>query len=221
MTHSQKTLVARMKKLGSSVFADVMETNNVMDYHIKPVNFRESLVGRARTVALPKGDNLFLHYAIYQANPGDILIVDGQDYKEAAYLGELMAGAAEAIGVEGIIIDGLVRDRTDLRHLDIQIYAKGYLSTGPTKEGPGAFDTAITCAGAMVCPGDYVIADEDGVVVIPQGEVADILEKAEKKSAYEYNRLKQIEAFKQLENKEDTSNLEPGWLQEKLKAYHL
>lgn len=220
-SHNSIHLITRMKKIGSSVFADVMTSNNVMDYRMKPVNYSEPLVGRVRTVSLPKGDNLFLHHAIYQVEPDDIIVVDGQDYKEAAYLGELMAGAAEALGIKGIVIDGFVRDKQELGQLKIQIYAKGFLPSGPSKEGPGSFDTTITCAGAMAAPYDYIVADEDGVVIIPRGDAEEIVEKAENKLVYELNRLETIGRYKQHESSGDKSSIEPGWLQEKLKKYNL
>ena len=222
-SHSHNTLhlLTRMKKIGSSIFADVMAINNVMDYRVKPVNYSDPLVGRVRTVSLPKGDNLFLHHAIYQVEPGDIIVVDGQDYKEAAYLGELMAGAAEALGIQGIVIDGLVRDKKELGHLKIQIYAKGFLSSGPSKEGPGSFDTTITCAGAIVSPYDYIVADEDGVVIVPRENAEEIVENAEKKLVYEQNRLETISRYQKQESTGDKSAIEPGWLQEKLKKYNL
>lgn len=219
--HNPTHLLARLKKISSSVFADVMAINNVMDYRVKPVNYSEPLVGRVRTVSLPKGDNLFLHHAIYQVEPDDIIVVDGQDYKEAAYLGELMAGAAEALGVKGIVIDGFVRDKQELGQLKIQIYAKGFLPSGPSKEGPGSFDTTITCAGAMVAPFDYIVADEDGVVIIPREDAEEIVEKAEKKLAYERNRLEMISRYQNQQITEEKSAIEPGWLREKLEKYNL
>ncbi|MFC4713551.1 RraA family protein [Planococcus dechangensis] len=219
--HNPTHLLARLKKISSSVFADVMAINNVMDYRVKPVNYSEPLVGRVRTVSLPKGDNLFLHHAIYQVEPDDIIVVDGQDYKEAAYLGELMAGAAEALGVKGIVIDGFVRDKQELGQLKIQIYAKGFLPSGPSKEGPGSFDTTITCAGAMVAPFDYIVADEDGVVIIPREDAEEIVEKAEKKLAYERNRLEMISRYRNQQITEEKSAIEPGWLREKLEKYNL
>lgn len=220
-SHNTPHLLKRMKKIGSSIFADVMAINNVMDYRVKPVNYSDPLVGRVRTVSLSKGDNLFLHHAIYQVEPGDIIVVDGQDYKEAAYLGELMAGAAEALGIQGIVIDGLVRDKKELGQLKIQIYAKGFLPSGPSKEGPGSFDTTITCAGAIVSPYDFIVADEDGVVIVPRENAEEIVEKAEKKLAYEQNRLETISRYQKQEITGDKSAIEPGWLREKLKKYNL
>ncbi|SDI53110.1 RraA family protein [Natribacillus halophilus] len=212
-------LLERMKKIGSTVYADVIDASNGMDYNVKPVNFKEPLVGQVRTVFLHPGDNLFLHHAIYKSAPGDILVVDGKGHTEAAYLGELMAGAAQKLGLKGIVIDGLVRDKKDLGEMDIQIYAKGFVSAGPTKEGPGLFDETISCGGVVVSPNDYLVADEDGVVVIPESVVESTLEKAEKKLEYEKARLQKIQSY----SKEDEmiGTIEPDWLQQKMEKYNL
>ena len=212
-------LIEQMRTISSSIFADVMETNNTMDYRVKPMNYKQPLVGRARTVSLPTGDNLFLHHAIYEVEAGDIIVVDGQDHKGSAYLGELMAGAAEALGIQGIIIDGLVRDKKELEQLDIQIYAKGFMSTGPKKEGPGSFDQDIACASAFVSSGDYIVGDEDGVVVIPHELASGIIEKAKQKLAYEQNRLDIIQQYKQHSGTKQKSAIAPSWLEGKLKKY--
>lgn len=215
----ENNIISRMEKIGSSIFADVMEMNNVMNYAIKPVNFTKPLIGRARTVDLAPGDNLFLHHAIYQAEPGEILIVDGKGFTNAAYLGELMAGAAEALHIQGIVIDGFVRDHRELRDSTIQIYAKGFVPAGPSKEGPGSLDNIISCAGTIVSPGDYVVGDEDGVVIIPQQKVEEILQKAEQKLQYETNRLQTIKNFVEKTDQKDKASLQPDWLEAKIKKF--
>lgn len=218
MNHSEEAIIKRIKEIGSTIFADVMNMPNAMDYKISPVNFSETLAGRIRTVSLPPGDNLFVHHAIYQANPGEILVVDGKGYEDAAYLGELMAGVAEKAGIKGIIIDGLVRDKRELNLLNIQIYAKGFISAGPRKDGPGAFDETITCGGVVASPNDYIVADEDGVVIIPQEGVEQTLKRAEEKLTYELKRLEKINDFPQ-NNYSEVDLLKPSWLDEALRKY--
>src|SRR5699024_9583354 len=99
------------------------------------VNFHEPLLGRARAISSYPGDNLFIHYGIYEAEPGEILVVDGKGDNASAYMGNLMAAAAEKLGISGVIIDGLVRDKNELSEMDIQIYAKGFTPKGPRKNG--------------------------------------------------------------------------------------
>lgn len=203
--------VARLEKLSSSLVSDAMANKSVMDAGIKPVNYKRPLVGIARPIDAHVGDNLFVHYAIYEANKGDILVVAGKGYTGGAYIGELMASAAEKLGIAGIIIDGLVRDKDSLTQKDIQIYAKGYSPKGPRKDGPGDFDTPVACGGVVVSKGDYIIADEDGVTVVPQADIERVLDFAEKKQAYEQKRLALIADFKDGDDKE---GLKPVWFNE-------
>lgn len=202
------TYLDRLAKLSSSLVSDAMSSKSVMDSGIKPVNFKRPLVGIARPIDAHVGDNLFVHYAIYEANAGEILVVAGKGYTGGAYIGELMASAAEKLGIGGIIIDGLVRDKASLEQKDIQIYAKGFSPKGPRKDGPGDFDNPISCGGVVVNKGDYIIADEDGITVVPQADIEAVLEFAEKKQAYEEKRLELIANFKDSDDKE---SLKPVW----------
>lgn len=201
----------RLANLSSSLVADALNLKNVMDYRIKPVNFKRPLVGIARPVDVYNGDNLFVHYAIYEANAGEILVVSAKGYTGGATIGELMAGVAQKLGISGIIIDGLVRDKSSLEELDIQIYAKGFSPKGPRKDGPGDFDVPVECGGVVVNKGDYIIADEDGISVVLQADIEKVLEAAEKKQAYETKRIETIANFKA---GDDKNSLKPVWFEE-------
>lgn len=211
-------LIDRAKKLGSTLLADVMESTGAMDHQIKPVARGMNIVGTAFTVSLRPGDNLFLHHAIYSAKEGDVLIVDGKDHKGHAYLGELMAGVAKVAGIEGIVIDGLVRDKLALEELAFPIYSKGFMPNGPFKDGPGELNQIISCGGVKVAPGDLVIADDDGVVIVPKEKAEHLLTLAEEKQAYENQRLKTIQQYMD-EGKQDISLLAPAWLEGRMKKY--
>lgn len=211
--------IKRLEKLNTTLLADGMNFENVMDFNIQAVNYKDVIVGKARTISAYPGDNLYIHYAIYEANPGDILVVDGKGAVDSAYIGNLMASTAEVLEIKGIIIDGLVRDKGDLLNRDIQIYSKGYTPKGPRKNGPGSFDTAIQCGGVVVKPNDYIVADEDGVIVIPNKDVEKYIKKAEEKLVYENQRMKQIEEFK-LNKNNDKSYLEPEWFRETFNKYN-
>ncbi|WP_426579124.1 RraA family protein [Bacillus altitudinis] len=213
-----KDLIARAKKLNSTLLSDVMGCTGAMDHQIKPVAKGMNVVGTAFTVSLRPGDNLFLHQAIYSAKEGDVLIVDGKDHKGHAYLGELMAHSAKAVGIEGIVIDGLVRDKLALEELTLPIYSKGFMPNGPYKDGPGELNQTISCGGVKVAPGDLVIADDDGVVIVPKEKAEHLLTLAEEKQTYEHQRLKTIQQYVD-EGKQDISLLAPAWLEGRMKKF--
>ncbi|MBU0439316.1 RraA family protein [Staphylococcus succinus] len=217
MESSDENILKRLERLSSTLLADGMNYENVMNYSIKPVNYKKVLVGRTRTVTVYPGDNLYLHYGIYESNPGDILVVEGKGSTISAYMGSLMAAAAEKIGIKGIIIDGLVRDKRELEDMDIQIYASGFIPKGPRKNGPGAFDVPIQCGDVVVNPYDFVIADEDGITIIPFENAEYYISKAEEKLIYEEKRLKKINDASLYKNF-DTSLIEPSWLRENIKS---
>lgn len=216
LTMTDKEIISRLEKLSSTLIADGMNYENVMSYFIKPMNYKKILVGKARTISVYPGDNLYIHYGIYEAKPGEILVVDGKGSTVSAYIGNLMAATAENLGIKGIVIDGLVRDKRELEEMDIQIYARGVYSKGPRKNGPGTFDETIQCGGTVVNTSDFIIADEDGVVVIPHNYAEEYVVKAENKLKYEAERLSTIQAFNR-DKAIDTSELEPKWLRETLK----
>src|SRR5699024_10279636 len=113
-------------------------------------------------VDLRPGDNLFLHQAIYLGSKGYVLVVDGKGHTKNAYLGDLMANTAKAMGIEGVVIDGLVRDKDELKELNFPIFSKGFIPNGPFKDGPGEVNNTISCGGTTVNPGDLIVGDING-----------------------------------------------------------
>ncbi|MEW9674566.1 RraA family protein, partial [Ammoniphilus sp. 3BR4] len=168
----------RAKRLNTTLLTDALGCTGSMDYRIKPVAAGMKVVGTAMTVSLRPGDNLFLHQAIHSGKEGYVLVADGKGHTENAYLGELMAGAAKALGLEGIVIDGLVRDKEALTELNFPIFAKGFIPNGPLKDGPGELNAPISCGGVPVQPGDLIFGDEDGVIVVPREKIEEAIEKA-------------------------------------------
>ncbi|MFC7688005.1 RraA family protein [Ureibacillus sp. GCM10028918] len=214
-------IILRAKKLNSTLISDALGCTGSMDYKVKPVSSGMKVVGTALTVEMRAGDNLFLHQGIYCGGEGYVLVADGKGHTENAYLGELMAGAAKAIGLEGIIIDGLVRDKEMLSEIGLPIFAKGFIPNGPFKDGPGAINIPISCAGVTVCPGDLIVGDEDGVVVVPKEKIENTLEKAEAKLVYEEKRMQTIANYEDNRKKGSTDdiNIAPEWLAEKIKKF--
>ncbi|GGC89040.1 diguanylate cyclase [Thalassobacillus devorans] len=208
----------RVKKLNTTLLADAMNGNGSMNFNIKPVSDDMVVVGTALTVELRPGDNLFLHQAIYMGSKGYVLVVDGKDHTENAYLGDLMANAAKAMEIEGIVVNGLVRDKNELKRLNFPIFAKGYIPSGPYKDGPGKINNVISCGNATVHPGDLVAGDANGVVVVPRESINEVLDMSEKKLTYEQNRLEKIDAF-QL-GKHNTSDIAPNWLESEMSKFN-
>ncbi|ERN51296.1 RraA family protein [Alkalihalophilus marmarensis] len=215
-----ESIISRAQKLNSSLISDAMGGENTMDYKIKPVGGNMDFVGTALTISTVPGDNLFIHHSIYNSDEGYVLVVDGKSHTKNAYLGELLAAAAKAAGLEAIVIDGLVRDKSDLQKIGFPIYARGFIPSGPTKNGPGEKNLKIICGGAVVNPGDLVIGDQDGVAVVPRNQIDQVLAGAEKKQKYEKQRLRDISLFSQNKTNRCTSkDLEPDWLEEKMAQF--
>lgn len=217
-------IIARVKKLSPAQLCDGMSSlgiprNGCMDADLLPLDDSKLMVGTACTVDTEDGDNFPIHVAIYQGKPGYVLVVAGKGYTERAYMGDLMGGAAAAIGLSGIVIDGYVRDKIGLAELDIPIYAKGLMQRSPAKKGPGEINTVVTCAGVKVTPGDLVVGDYDGVTVIPRDRIEEVLVAAEKKEDYEQKRRLAIEEYRKCKAEgRELPNLAPVWVTEMLEG---
>ena len=187
------TLLEKLKACGTPALSDGLNRFNTMHPEIKPVCSETRIAGPALTVRLRPGDNLMLHKAIGLAQPGDIIVVDTGGCMNYCVMGDLMGSAAFKKGIGGIVIDGCIRDVQDLREKNMPVFARGVVSCVGDKEGPGEINLPISCGGVPVLPGDYIVADQNGLVVIPPQYAQAILEGAEKKLAYEAKRVIEIE----------------------------
>lgn len=172
---------------------DCMNRSACLDANIRPQN-GATLVGTALTVRARPGDNLLLYKAIMLAQAGDVIVVAGQGELANAAIGELMITWARRKGVAGFVIDGAIRDADAIKNMDIPVYAAGVTPNGPYKEGPGEVNAPISLRGAVVRPGDILVGDGDGVIVIAPEEAAEILAKAKAVVAKEEGIMKAIEA---------------------------
>jgi RraA family protein len=186
-------LVEKFREVSTAQISDVMSRFGAMDSEIKPLCRGLKMVGTAFTVKVNPGDNLMLHKAILMAEKGDIIAVDGGGYCNRALAGEFMCARAKFRGIAGLIIDGSIRDVAGIRRLSYSVYARGVIPVGPFKEGPGEINVPISCGGIPVMPGDIVIGDDDGVVVVPSSEAPIIAQKAEVKQGQEKEKRKSIE----------------------------
>ena len=155
--------------------SDCLNRAQAMDAGISPLSPDMRVVGQARTVRCQVGDNSALHAAINLAEPGDVLVADAGGFLGTALWGGLMTEAARKRGVAGLVIDGAARDFTDIVEAGFPCFARGVTPAGPHKNFGGEVDGPIACGGIAVNPGDLVVADADGVTILPLARIEDTL----------------------------------------------
>lgn len=185
-------VVARAKSYASTILCDVAGRRGSLHGRVQPLHPSMKVAGPAFTVEARPGDNLGFHVALAVAKPGDVIIVDGKGDLSSALFGDLMVTQAQAAGIAGLVVDGAVRDTNELIERGYPVFAAGRNPAGPTKGIAGRLSIPICVAGAPVNPGDLVVGDADGVVIIPRNDVDAVLEAAAKKLADEQQRLREI-----------------------------
>ncbi|MDX0524482.1 RraA family protein [Sinorhizobium medicae] len=136
-----------------------------------------TIAGPALTVRIRPGDNLMIHLAIMTAEPGDVIVIDGGGDLSTAVIGGLMRTSALARGIAAFVLDGALRDVAEWKEGGVGAFARGNVHRGPSKEGPGALNVPVACAGLSVMPGDLILADADGVVAVPAADAESLLAK--------------------------------------------
>jgi len=201
-------LVQEAAALPAAILADVYGRRGTLSGRIAALSPAMKVAGPALTVEVRPGDNLMIHAALAIARPGDVIIVDGKADQTCALIGEIMVSQAVAIGVAGMVLDAAVRDVEALRAKGFPIFSFGFNPCGPTKRVSGRVNYPISIGGITVNPGDLVLGDADGVVVIERERVAETIELGRRKVADESKRLKSIAR---------RENLTPSWLTPALK----
>lgn len=170
-------VVAGLAEFESTDISDALNRLYTMGSEIHNMVNEAALCGPVVTVKVYPGDNLMVHKILDIAQPGDVVVVDGSGSMNAALIGDLVASKAQHRGIQGFIIDGLVRDLPGLRECGLPIYAKGVTPFGPLHRGPGEINYPVSCGGIVVNPGDIVRADLSGVTVVPNGWSEEILKR--------------------------------------------
>jgi regulator of RNase E activity RraA len=168
-------LVAKFRTHATSNLADAMGRFHFMDFGIRPRSGLP-LCGVAVTVDARPADNLMVHKALEVAQPGDIVVVNTNGNTTSAIFGELMCRTAVGASLGGIVVDGAIRDVDGITALKFPAYSRALCAGGCDKDGPGEVNSPISCGGTVVMPGDIIVGDDDGVVVIPREEATDVLE---------------------------------------------
>ncbi len=197
-------VIRRCKKLSVALLLDGVKAAKLdipnegcMDAQIMPVARGMTVIGTALTVETQGGDNFPIHVASYsQPGQGYVMVIDGKNNQERAYFGDLIMGACQAAGFEGMVVDGYTRDRDGNIALNFPVYSRGFMPRGPIKNDSGNINTPITCAGVYVEPGDLVMGDSDGVCVIPRKYIEIVLLESEKKLVYESQRRKTVDDYR-------------------------
>lgn len=164
----EKRLVELFRDIPSSNINDEMNRLYCMHEYIRLINPNSAgqLLGTALTVKAPAGDNLMFHKALDMAEPGDVIVIDGDSGCNRSLAGEIMMRFAQKKGIAGIICDGSIRDSDGAQELTMPVYASGVTPQGPWKFGPGEINVPVACGGQVVFPGDILVGDRDGVVVV-------------------------------------------------------
>ena len=191
-TKLDKGILKQWSKIPTCVVGDCMNRQNIMSARIKSIKNGMSLCGQARTVSVTHGDNSAIHAALTLMNKGEVLVVDGGGFLDRAVWGELMNRSSISIGIEGVVIDGSVRDIAELRKLSLPVFSAGINATGPTKGGGGKIDVLISCGNVAIKPGDIIIGDDDGVAVIPLEHNEKYYEESIEKIKMEEETIKEI-----------------------------
>jgi 4-hydroxy-4-methyl-2-oxoglutarate aldolase len=192
----EPSIVEGFSKIGVATIHEAQGRRGLMASHMRPVWRPAHVAGPAVTVEVAPGDNWMIHVAVEQCQPGDIMIVAPTSPCEDGYFGELLATSMVARGIRAFIIDAGIRDAADITKMKYPVWSKAIFAQGTVKETVGNVNTPVVCAGQLVNPGDIVVADDDGIVVVRRDEGADILAKSQKRDADEAEKRKVLQTGK-------------------------
>lgn len=173
-------VMEQFRRLPAANVADVMGRSCALssEIHTMLPHTDKIMVGPALTVRARPGDNLMIHKALNIAQEGDVIVISNEGDRSQSLLGAIIVAYAKSKKLGGIVVDGPIRDVDEIAGLGVPVYATGSTPGGPYKEGPGEVNTPVSCGGVSVAPGDIVLGDSDGVIIIPRKDAARVLAEA-------------------------------------------
>jgi 4-hydroxy-4-methyl-2-oxoglutarate aldolase len=186
--------IGRLGDLGVATVHEAQGRGGLMHPYMRPIYSSAKVSGSAITVSCQAGDNLMIHAALEWCRAGDVLVVTTTAESTDGMFGELLAVSARARGVAGLVIDAGVRDVTDITAMSFPVWAKAISAQGTVKATAGSVNVSVVCAGAIVRPGDVIIGDADGVVVVPRGAAADVARLGAERVAKEQQSRERLRA---------------------------